>query len=78
MGGMSVNVGAAFQTASGDCVDSVTIAASTGMDGATAGFSWYDNGDNVDGTYRSGATGWTIGAKYSLGAVTPGDYLQWP
>ena len=72
MGGMSVNVGAAFQTAADDYVDSVTIAASAGMGGATVGFSWYDNGDNVDGTYRSGTTGWTVGAKYSLGAITPG------
>ena len=31
MGGMSVNVGAAFQTAADDYVDSVTIAASAGM-----------------------------------------------
>ena len=72
MGGMSVNVGAAFQTAADDYVDSVTIAASAGMGGATVGFSWYDNGDNTDGTYRSGTTGWTVGAKYSLGAITPG------
>jgi hypothetical protein len=72
MGGMSINIGAAFQTAADDYVDSVTIAASAGMGGATVGFSWYDNGDNVDGTYRSGTTGWTVGAKYSLGAITPG------
>ncbi|MCY3703435.1 MAG: porin [Rhodospirillales bacterium] len=72
MGGMNINVGAAFQTAADDYVDSVTIAASAGMGGATVGFSWYDNGDNPDGTYRSGTTGWTVGAKYSLGAITPG------
>ena len=72
MGGMSINVGAAFQTAADDYVDSVTIAASAGMGGATVGFSWYDNGDNTDGAYRSGTTGWTVGAKYSLGAITPG------
>lgn len=72
MGGMSINVGAAFQTAADDYVDSVTVAASAGMGGVTVGFSWYDNGDNVDGTYRSGTTGWTIGAKGSLGAITPG------
>ena len=72
MGGMNINIGAAFQTAADDYVDSVTIAASAGMGGATVGFSWYDNGDNVDGTYRSGTTGWTVGAKYSLGAITPG------
>lgn len=72
MGGMSVNIGAAFQTAADDYVDSVTIAGSAGIGGATVGFSWYDNGDNVDGAYRSGTTGWTVGAKYSLGAITPG------
>ena len=71
MGGMSVNVGAAFQTAADDYVDSVTIAASAGMGGATVGFSWYDNGDPGN-VYRSGTTGWTVGAKYSLGAITPG------
>ena len=71
MGGMSVNVGAAFQTAADDYVDSVTIAASAGMGGATVGVSWYDNGD-PDNVYRSGTTGWTVGAKYSLGAITPG------
>ena len=68
---MSVNVGAAFQTAADDYVDSITIAASAGMGGATVGFSWYDNSDNTDGAYRSGTTGWTVGAKYSLGVITP-------
>ena len=72
MGDMSVNVGAAFQTAVDDYIDSVTVAASAGMGGATVGFSWYDNGDNTDGTYRSGTTGGPVGAKYSLGAITPG------
>ena len=71
MGGMNFNIGAAFQTAADDYVDSVTIAASVGMGGGTVGFSWYDNGD-PDNVYRSGTTGWTIGAKYSLGAITPG------
>ena len=71
MGGMNFNIGAAFQTAADDYVDSVTIAASVGMGGGTVGFSWYDNGD-PDNVYRSGTTGWTVGAKYSLGAITPG------
>ena len=71
MGGMNFNIGAAFQTAADDYVDSVTIAASVGMGGGTVGFSWYDNGD-PDNVYRSGTTGWTVAAKYSLGAITPG------
>ena len=72
MGGMNFNIGAAFQTADDDYVDSVTVAASVGMGGGTVGFSWYDNGDANNGAYRSGTTGWTVGAKYSLGAITPG------
>lgn len=79
MGGMNINVGAAFQTAADDYVDSITIAASAGMGGATVGFSWYDNGDaeydsngDLSNVYRSGTAGWTVGAKYSLGAITPG------
>ena len=71
MGGMSINVGAAYQTAADDYVDSITVAGTAGMGGATVGVSWYDNGDNVDGAGRSGSTGWTVGAKYSLGAITP-------
>ena len=57
--------------AADDWVGSVTIAASAGMGSATVGFSWHDNGDNVDGTYQRGTTGWTAGAKYLLGAITP-------
>ena len=58
MGRMSANVGAAFRTAADDYVDSVTIAASAGIGGATVGCFWNDNDDNTDGAYRSGTTGW--------------------
>ena len=71
MGGMSLNIGAAYQTARDDYVDSGTIAASIATGGATFGVSWFDNGD-PGGVYRSGTSGYTIGAKYSLGAITPG------
>ncbi len=70
MGGMSVNLGASFQTAEDDAVDSVAIAATVGMGAATVGFSWYDNGD-VTSTDRGGTQGWNVGAKYALGAITP-------
>ena len=105
MGGMSINIGAAFQTAADDKIDSVSVAGTVGLGALTVGASWYDNGDNVmtaaakdavpaiygtdsDGNrvmvskavkakdaeylYRSGYTGWTIGANYALGAVKPG------
>lgn len=57
MGWINIKVGAAFQSEADDHVGSVTIAASAGMDGATVGFSWYDNGDNVDSVRRIGAFG---------------------
>lgn len=79
MGGMSLAVGAAFQTASDDMVDSVTVAGTVGMGGATVGFSWYDNGDFFDNdgdgdadVYRAGFEGWTVGANYVLGNLKPG------
>ena len=73
LGGMSVNLGASYQQASDDLLESAAIAATVGMGGATVGFSWYDNGDDVDGAaYRAGTEGWNVGAKYSLGAITPG------
>jgi len=73
MGGMSVTIGAAFQTAADDYIDSLSIAGQVGMGGATVGVSWYDNGDPGEGrAYRHGTSGFTIGAKYSLGAITPG------
>ncbi len=47
MGGMSLNLGAAFQTAADDMIDSVTVAGTVGLGGLTVGASWYDNGDPV-------------------------------
>ncbi len=70
MGGMSVDVGASYQTASDNAVDSVSVAGTVSMGGATVGASWFDNGD-TSSVYRSGSTGWNIGAKYALGALTP-------
>ena len=72
MSGMSLNVGASFQTAADDYLESAAVAATVGMGGGTVGFSWYDNGDRSNGAYRSGTSGWNVGAKYSLGAITPG------
>ena len=47
MGGMNLNLGAAFQTAADDMIDSVTIAGTIGVGAMTVGASWYDNGDPV-------------------------------
>ena len=63
MGGMSLTIGAAFQTAADDAVDSQSIAGSIGVGGATLGAAWFDNGD---------INGGTVGAKYALGNITPG------
>ena len=80
MGGMSLNVGASFQTAKDDRVDSMSVAATVGIGGATVGASWYDNGDvslmdlaeNTVTNNRSGTEGFNVGAKYAIGALTPG------
>ena len=62
MGGMSLNIGGAFQTAAEDKVDSQSVAATVSVGGATIGAAWFDN---------SGIDGYTIGAKYALGNLTP-------
>ena len=62
MGGMSLNIGGAFQTAANDTVDSQSVAATVSVGGATVGAAWFDNGA-IDG--------YTIGAKYALGNLTP-------
>ena len=48
MGGMNLNLGAAFQTAADDMIDSVTVAGTIGVGAMTVGASWYDNGDPVE------------------------------
>lgn len=80
MGGMSLNVGASFQTAKDDRIDSMSVAGTVGIGGATVGASWYDNGDpsmmDLDPdtltNNRSGTEGFNLGAKYALGNLTPG------
>lgn len=62
MGGMSLSIGAAFQTAADDAIDSQSIAGTVGVGGATLGAAWFDNGD---------ISGQTIGAKYTLGSISP-------
>ena len=62
MGGMSLNIGGAFQTAADDKVDSQSVAGTVSVGGATIGATWFDNGA-IDG--------YTIGAKYALGNLTP-------
>ena len=71
MGGTSITIGAAYKTAADDYYDSMYLAGTIGVGGATLGMQWHDNGD-PGAAYRSGTTGWTVAAKYSLGAITPG------
>lgn len=86
MGGMNVSVGAAYQTSSADAqggeIDSASVAATVGVGGATLGFAWFNNGGNVSdtdmrphmATYTNSGDieGYTVGAKYTLGAISPG------
>ena len=78
MGGMNVSIGASYQTSSADMqggeIDSASVAATLGMGGATLGFAWFSNGGNVTdtGTNSGDIEGYTFGAKYSLGAISPG------
>ena len=76
VGGMAIDLGASYQRASqrgdGDWLQSMSVAGTVGFGGATVGMSWYDNGDRTDGSPWSGTSGFNVGAKYALGAITPG------
>jgi len=80
MGGMGVDLGASFQTAKDDRIDSVSVAGIVSLGGASVGASWYDNGDaslmDISGNgitnNRSGTEGFNVGANYALGAIKPG------
>ncbi len=80
MGAMSLDLGASFQNAKDDRVDSVSVAGIVSVGGASVGASWYDNGDaspmDIDGdgvtNNRSGSEGFNVGANYTLGAIKPG------
>ncbi len=45
LGSMSVDLGASFQRAEDDRIDSVSVAGIVSFGGASLGASWYDNGD---------------------------------
>ena len=70
MGGADINLGGGFQTssdsASGNAgLDVMTVSGTVGFGGATVGASFVnDGGNNVDAV--------TLGAKYTLGNLTPG------
>lgn len=85
MGGMNLSIGASYQTSGDDMrggkIDAQAVAGTVGFGAATVGFAWFSNGGGV---YDSDAnpqvanyvadgdvTGYTFGAKYSLGALTP-------
>ena len=81
MGGIGIDIGASFQNAKDDRIESVSVAGILSMGGASIGLSWYDNGDasamDLDTdlsitTNRSGTEGFNIGASYQLGAIKPG------
>ena len=85
MGGVGVDLGASFQRANDDRIESVSVAGILSMGGASIGLSWYDNGDASamdldadisDGwgvtSNRSGTQGFSIGVSYQLGAIKPG------
>ena len=86
MGAANVSIGASYQMSSADAqggeIDSASVAATVGMGGATLGFAWFSNGGNVAdtnemphmATYTDSGDieGYTFGAKYALGAITPG------
>ena len=66
MGGSDISLGAGLNNSSGaDGVETVTLAGTIGFGGITVGASFF-NHDHSD------STGYTLGAKYSLGALTPG------
>ena len=66
MGGMSATFGAGINNSSGaDGVETMTLAGTIGIAGATVGLSWFDH-------EHSNSTGYTIGAKYAIGSLTPG------
>ena len=85
MGAMNVSIGASYQTSSADAqggeIDSASVAATGGMGGGTLGSAWFSNGGNVADTnddphmvtYTDSGDieGYTFGAKYSLGAISP-------
>ena len=85
MGAMSLDLGASFQTAKDDRVDSVSVAGIVSVGGASVGVSWYDNGDaslmdlenpllddGLGTNNLSGTEGFNVGANYTLGPIKPG------
>ncbi len=65
MGGATIDLGASFQTASDDAVDSIAMSGIVGFGPATLAAAWHDNGD-------MGTQGWVLSAKYALGNISPG------
>ena len=66
MGGADISLGAGLNNSSGaDGVETMTVAGTMGFGGVTVGASYF-NHDHSD------STGYTLGAKYSLGPLTPG------
>ena len=66
MGGADISLGAGVNNSSGaDGVETLTASGTVGFGGVTVGASWF-NHDHTD------STGYTLGAKYTIGALTPG------
>jgi len=66
MGGADISLGAGLNNSSGtNGVETMTVAGTMGFGGITVGASYF-NHDHTN------STGYTLGAKYSLGPLTPG------
>ncbi len=66
MGGADISLGAGLNDSSGDDpFETQMFSGTMGFGGATIGASWFNH-------EHSNSTGYTLGAKYSIGALTPG------
>ena len=66
MGGADISLGAGLNDSSGDApIETQMFSGTMGFGGATVGASWFNH-------EHSNSTGYTLGAKYSIGALTPG------
>ena len=63
MGGADIAISAGLQTAEDDALDSTVAGAQLGFGGATVAADWFEN---------TNGDGFTVGAKYTLGSISPG------
>ena len=63
MGGANIALAAGMQTAEDDAMDSQVVGAQVQLGGIVVGADWFDNAD---------ADGFNLGAKYTIGSISPG------